>query len=176
MDPKKWKTTKTTVDYKNEFFQIKRLDIVKPDGNKGKFYVLDKYAPFFSVIIPLSDNDKTYLVGQFRVASQVYSWEFPMGSVRGATNPLKVAKQELKEETGLVAEEWHEIGWYYLANGHTDQKVYVFSAKKLTQEKTEPEPGEFLRVKQVPIKQVGLMIKKGEITDGPTITAYCFIR
>ena len=171
-DKKRWNIQKTSLEYKNRIFKIFRKDVITPDGNLADYYVLNKYTAFFSIVIPLSEDRQTYLVGQYRIAPDIYSWEFPMGGVIGKDRPLDVAKQELKEETGLIAKMWHQIGSFYVASGHSDQKAYVFTAEGLIQKQAEPEPNEFLEVKSIPISSVATMIHTGQITNGPTICAY----
>ncbi|MCR4263946.1 MAG: NUDIX hydrolase [Candidatus Roizmanbacteria bacterium] len=171
MDTKNWKIITSTIDYENPFFKIFKKSLIRPDGTESTYYVLERETSFFSIVIPLTDTHETYLIGQYRVPTGKYSWELPMGGVVGK-EPLETAQQELIEETGLRAKHWEDLGWFYVANGHTNQRGYVFLAQELSQGEARPEAGEFLEVKKVPIKQVGLMIKNGEIKDGPTISAY----
>lgn len=168
-----WQTLGKKLVYKNPFMRMVEYDVVRPNGTRAPYYVLDRGAPF-AIIIPLSKTGKTYLVGQYRYASNFYSWEFPMGAVAGLT-PLKMAKQELREETGLTAKKWQKIGQFYVANGHTNQEAFVFVACDLKQGEPEPEENEFLEIKKMPLERVGEWIRKGKIRDGPTITAYHFL-
>ena len=59
--------------------------------------------------IPVDDDGYTWIVGQYRYALDVYSWEIPMGGVPVGTDMLAGARRELKEETGLTAANWREI-------------------------------------------------------------------
>lgn len=170
MDITNWKIVNTKKVYKNPHFKIIEQAVIRPDGTDAIYYTLVRKSDF-SIIIPLTEQNETYLVGQYRIASQKFSWEFPMGGVDGK-EPLDTAKQELIEETGLTAKSWKKLGSFYVANGHTSQKANIFLAHDLTQGDPQPEAGEFLEIKKVPIKQIGLMIKQEEITDGPTIFAY----
>lgn len=97
-----------------------------------------------------------------------------MGYVEGKS-PLETAKIELKEETGMEAKEFVEIGKYWFGPGRSDQFVYVYVAKDITFGEAEPEDGEFLKLEETPIKKIGTMIENGEILDGVTITAYHFL-
>lgn len=144
-----------------------------PDGRERDYFVLDRKNDF-SIVIPLFDDNSTFLVGQYRVPIRLFSWEFAMGTVDGK-NPLEVAIQELQEETGLVAEEFIQIGEFYVAPGYAKQKAHVFVAKTLTQGDSSPEPFEDLSLKKVPIEAVTDMIKNGTIKDGPTIVANSFV-
>jgi len=170
MNGKKWKTLSSKIVYKNPFMKIREDEVIKPNGKASPFYVLDRFSPF-SIIIPLEDDLKTYLVGQYRYSTKYYSWEFPMGGVINLS-PLAIAKQELKEETGFSAKRWERLGKFQVSPGHASQEGFVFLAQDLKEGEPEPEENEFLEVKKMSIKKVGEMIKKGEILDGPTIIAY----
>ena len=159
---------------KTPYLKVLKDKVKLPNGTTKSFYVLDRYSPF-SIIVPLVDKHTTILVGQYRYPAKYYSWEFPMGQVKG-TSPLQMAKIELKQETGITAKTWHQIGHFFIANGHCSQGAFVFTAANLTLGKPQPEPNEFLKIKQVKLDQVSRMIKSGRILDGPTITAYHFFK
>lgn len=173
---KSYKVLSSSVEYQNSYFQVIREKVVLPDGKVKDFFILKKGEPnYFALIIPLTASGKTYLIGQYRPAIRQASWEFPMGHVDGV-DPLGMAKIELKQETGLTALAWREIGSFYLAPGHTAQKGYVFVAEKLKEGRTEFEDSEFLAIrKDVDLREIKDMIDKGKITDGPTIIAYYFL-
>lgn len=165
-------TLSSKIVYSNPFMRIREDDVIRPNGVRAPYFVLERGQ--FSIIIPLTKKNEIYLVGQYRYAVDFYSWEFPMGFVEGL-KPLAIARQELKEETGLIAKKWDLLGKFHVAPGHSSQKAYVFVAQDLVEGEKEPEENEFLEVKKVSLNQVGEMIKKGKILDGPTIVAYHFL-
>ena len=158
------------LEYKNPFMQIYRQEVVRPDGAQKPYWVLDRKGDF-SVIIPIFSDQTTMLVGQYRVPTKKYLWEFPMGMVEGAS-PLVTAKEELRQETGLRAKQWEKVGYFYLAPGFSAQRSFIYVAKDITVGKNEPEEDEYIDVKRMPLENVKQMIKKGKIADGPTIIAF----
>lgn len=169
MSGRKWQRLSSKIVHQNPYMRLREDDVVRPNGVRAPYWVLEK-GPF-SIIIPLTEKDETYLVGQYRYAVSVYSWEFPMGFVKGR-EPLAMAKQELKEETGLTAKKWDLVGKFHVSPGYSGESAYVFLAKDLNQGEREPEENEILEVKKLSLSVVGAMIKKAEILDGPTIVAY----
>lgn len=163
----------SALDYENPYMQIYKHEVIQPDGAHNYYYTLSRFGSF-SIIIPLFPDQTTVLVGQYRIPISTYSWEFPMGQVK-KVSPLKMAKEELIQETGYRAQTWEKIGEYFLAPGHHEQKVYVYVAKDLKKGKSAPEEDEFLKVKRVTIDSVGKMIEHGKIKDGPTIIAYHYL-
>ena len=166
-----WKLTEDTTEYENEYFAVTKQQLVQPNGKNKIYYVIKRPYPF-SIVIPLTDKSHTYLIGQYRVPTQTVSWEFPMGGVPDKKNPLEIAQQELKEETGFTARTWKEIGLFYPVGGVMNQRGYVYVASDLEPGPSAPESGEFLELQIVPLSDIPLLIKNKTITDGPTIVAY----
>lgn len=165
----KWEKLGSKVIYENPFIKLHEDTVRRTNGKIAPYYVLEKYQ--MAVTIPLTDDGYSYLVGQYRYAPRFYSWEFPMGSVEGK-KPHEIAQIELKEETGLTAQDWRGIGTFYVAPGILNQKAYVFVARILSTGKATPSSGEFLKVKKAPLAYVHKLINEGVIQDGPTICAY----
>ena len=167
-DPWIVRSSKTT--FRNPYFSVEEQHVTRSNGTEGTYYIVDRGGPF-SIVIPLFPDRTTLLVGQYRPASKLYSWEFPMGYVADV-DPLTMAKQELKEETGYEAEHWKLIGRYFIGQGHTNQEAFVYRATSLTPGNAQPEEGELLEVKRVPVDEVKRLIQQGIIKDGPTIAAH----
>lgn len=172
----KWKTEKITPEYSNPYFKFSRHDVIRPNGNKNPYYVFEKNHPneLFSIIVPLTKNRETCLIGQYRYPVDYYSWEFPMGTAIKNSH-LQVAKTELLEETGIKANKWKKIGEFFTAPGYSTQKAHVFLASELTYGEAHPSDSELLETKKVAILQVFSMIEEGVIKDGPTIAAAQFL-
>ena len=170
---KSYKTLESQIEYENPYMRIRKDKVILPDGRRKNYYVLERGD--FGIPIPLTSDNKTYLVGQYRHPIEQFSWEFPMGYVAGK-KPLKMSQIELEQETGLRANNWEKIGIAYLGPGHNSQAFHIFVARDLKKGKPKFEKDEFIKIRpDVDIKEVGEMIISGKITDGPTIVAYHFL-
>ena len=158
------------LEYQNPYMLVYRQEVVRPDGKQRPYWIFDRQGDF-SLIIPIFPDETTMLVGQYRVPTQRYSWEFPMGMVVGAT-ALHTAKKELKQETGLQAKEWKKIGQFYLAPGFSRQQSHLYIARELIQGESEPEEDEHITTKRVTLRRVKEMIEEGIIVDVPSILAF----
>ena len=121
-------------------------------------------------VIAQDSKEKIYLVGQDRYAvGNIYSWEVVTGSLKKGDNPLRKAKQELEEETGLLAKKWIRLGYFYPLNGYSSEKCFVYLAEDLTVAKANPEATENITVKKKSLKEILKMIKENKITCGMTV-------
>src|ERR1700748_1458352 len=91
--------------YDNKWISVTEYDVLNPSGGKG-IYGTVRFKNIAIGILPIDEEGYTWLVGQWRVPLEMYSWETPEGGGDPALPPIESARRELKEETGLVAGEW----------------------------------------------------------------------
>ena len=94
-----------------------------------------------------------------------------MGGGPADQTSLESAQRELKEETGLLANEWTEILKIHTSNSVTDEVGYVYMARDLTQGETEFDDTEDLKIRHLPFKEAYEMVLNGQITDAISIAA-----
>lgn len=166
-----WKTLSSKTTYKNPYFQIREDEVTRPSGEKGIYQVLE--TPGSVIVLALNDDDKFYLIGQFRYPTGNYSLELPAGGREpGSSDPLNDAKRELLEETGISAREWSEVGRSYPFNGITNEEMVTYIARDLKHiDATGHEEEGIMEVKEVSFDEAFDMIRFGQINDGQTITA-----
>src|SRR3712207_68817 len=111
--------------YKNRWMQVHEDQILRKDGSPGIYGFVDK--PDFVIIAPVQDGI-VHLVQQYRYPIGKRQWEFPQGSWEEAPNrcPIDVARGELEEETGLLADEMTEIGHLFPLYGTVSQSYRIF--------------------------------------------------
>ena len=167
--------TRNSIVYQNRWMTVREDEIVRADGSKGIYGVVEKSD--FAVIVAISEGN-VYLVEQYRYPVEGRFWEFPQGSWEEQTiDPLTLARAELREETGLEAAAIQHVGHLFLAYGFCTQGYDVFLASELVQLDAQREPEEQgLLVQSFPIAQVEAMIANGEITDATTIAAFGLLR
>ncbi|MGI8413312.1 MAG: NUDIX hydrolase [Solirubrobacteraceae bacterium] len=78
------------------------------------------------------------------------SLEIPAGKLDlPGESPLEAAKRELAEEVGKRAARWEEIMAFYTSPGFSDERVWLYLARELT-DATGSEPEENERIEIVP--------------------------
>jgi 8-oxo-dGTP pyrophosphatase MutT (NUDIX family) len=165
-----WKRISSRLVYQNRWIKVREDQVVSPTGAPGIYGVVE---PRLAIgVVPLTDDNHVYLVGQYRYPTDVYSWEIPEGGGEETETPLVTAQRELREETGLQARSWEQLGGeIHLSNCFTSEKGFLFLARDLREGISSPDETEKLRVKKLPLHGVVEMIDKGEIYDALTIIA-----
>lgn len=162
--------------YANRWMTVREDRIRRRDGSPGLYGYVDK--PDFVLILPY-DNGLVHLVQQFRYPINLRQWEFPQGSWQDApgANPDALARGELREETGLVADSLTRIGTVYPLYGTVNQRCHVYFATDLTEgdSRLEPEEQDLIHA-TVSIKELEQMILDGELVDAGTIAAFGLAR
>jgi len=159
-----WKTKAVKSVYDNSWIEVEHHDVITPNGTEG-IYGKVKFKNYAIGIIPIDENLNTWIVGQYRYTINEYSWEIPMGGGPLKSDPLSSAKRELKEETGIIAQDWRQILRVHTSNCVTDEVGYIFVARGLKFGKTNFDDTEDLKIKKVPFVDLLSMIHRGEITD-----------
>jgi 8-oxo-dGTP pyrophosphatase MutT (NUDIX family) len=163
-----WTRQSSRLIYDNPWISLREDQVVKPSGGQGIYGVVS-FKNYAIGIIPVDDQDNTWLIGQYRYTLDLYSWEVPMGGGRLEHDPLDSARRELKEETGLIARKWQKILTLHTSNSVTDEVAFVYLAEDLEQKTTEFDDTEVLRIKKVPLTAAIRMATTGEITDAISV-------
>ena len=103
-----WKTLTSEIVHDNPWIKVVHHDVINPAGNKG-IYDIVHFKNLAIGIIPLDDDNNTWLVGQYRYPFNKYTWEIPEGGGELNVSPLESAKRELSEETGIKAKKFNKI-------------------------------------------------------------------
>src|SRR5271165_3419874 len=126
------KTLSSRVVYQNRWMRVREDAIERADGSPGIYGVIEKTD--FALIIPVEDGH-LYLVEQYRYPVAARFLEFPQGTweMNPDADPADVARGELREETGLVAEQMNYLGHLFIAYGMSNQGFHIFRATGLRQ-------------------------------------------
>jgi 8-oxo-dGTP pyrophosphatase MutT (NUDIX family) len=163
-----WTRHTRRVAYENPWIVVWHDELTRPDGSPGIYGVVH-FRNAASGVVVLDDSDQLLLVGQHRYTLDAYSWEIPEGGVAPNEDPLDGIQRELREETGMNAREWRQIGTYALSNSITDELGLLWLATGLSQGAATPDPTEDLAVRWVPFDEALAMTLDGRITDAVSI-------
>ena len=165
-----WQRQSRRVAYENQWITLFHDEVIRPDGEPGIYGVVHN-ANVAVGVVPIDAEDRVCLVGQWRYTLDAHSWEIPEGGVPSAESPLDGARRELREETGLTARAWREIGRVHVSNSITDEVAHLYLATDLDAGAPEPDGTEDLTLRWVPFPEALAMALDGRITDALSLVA-----
>lgn len=154
--------------YKGKILNLRRDDIVLPDGNKSVREIVEHGGG--SAVLCVKDG-KVLLVRQYRYAYGKALWEIPAGKINAGEDPRETAVRELEEECGIVAEDMQLIAEIYPSPGYTEEIIRLYSASGLRDGKTHFDADEYVESFWIDIDEAKRMAESGEINDAKTLIA-----
>ena len=123
-------------------------------------------------VVPVTEDGKVAVERQYRYPIDQVITEIPAGKLDSpAEDRLEAAKRELREETGITADRWTDMGLYYGAPAYSDEKITMYLAEGLHMGRQQLDEDEFLNVEYVPMEELVEEVLTGVITDGKTQAA-----
>jgi 8-oxo-dGTP pyrophosphatase MutT (NUDIX family) len=163
-----WQTFGSREVYINPWVRVREDQVIRPDHRPGIYGVVE-FRNYALGVVPVAEDGDTFLVGQWRYPLGRYSWEIPEGGGPIDRPMIESIAKELREETGVIAEEWIDLGPFDLSNSVTNETGRVYLARKLTIGEAEPDGDEALKVVRLPLTEAYEMAIDGRITDGVSI-------
>ncbi len=170
----RWKKLTSKIIYKNPWWNYYLDSFQIPNGVKGEYHYV--HTEGSSMIVPVMDDGRIVLVNQYRYLRDRESIEFPCGGVKPGHTYDEMARLELEEETGYIAQSWIMGGEFNPFNGVTDEMCRVFIARNLSYVKAKPEATEEFEIVCVAPDELEAMMARGEIWDGMTLAAWLLVR
>lgn len=144
--------------------------VVLPNNEEKTFSYLD-FAKGVCVL-PITKNHEVVCLKQYRHALNSWQWELPAGMIDSeGISPIEVAKKELEEETGYVAEHWLELGSFYPSPGSTTEEIFLFAAAGLSPTEQKLEDSEQIELHTITMEELKDMIASGEFKHGAGLAA-----
>lgn len=165
-----WRRLRSRIAYANDWITVREDEVIRPDGQPGIYGVVETRVA--TGVIAITPDDEIYLVGQYRYPLDCYSWEIVEGGADPGESPLAAAQRELREEAGLIAGRWEQLGGeIHISNCISSERGFVYLARDLREVEAEPEATELLQIRKIPLEEAYAMLDRGEITDAVTIIA-----
>lgn len=151
-------------------FEITIDQVVLPNKEEKTFSYLD-FAKGVC-ILPITKDHEVVCLKQYRHAVKSWEWELPAGMIELVeSSPIEVAKKELQEETGYVADHWLDLGSFYPSPGSTTEEIFLFAAAGLTMTEQSLENSEQIELHTVTMEELKELVVKGEFKHGAGLAA-----
>jgi ADP-ribose pyrophosphatase len=164
-----WRIVASQVRYQDPWVQVVRDEVIRPDGLPGSYCVITLKP---GVCVVALDNDgRVHLTREFHYAVGEETVEGVSGGRDGAEPPLLAAQRELREELGLRAATWIDLGQVdpFTANVYSPTQLYL--AMGLTQGEQELEGTEQIQAVVIAFQEAIEMVMDSRITHAPSCVA-----
>ncbi|MEH7179344.1 NUDIX hydrolase [Neobacillus vireti] len=159
-----------SIKEKTDRFEISIDKVVLPNGEEKTFSFLD-FAKGVC-ILPITNNHEVVSLKQYRHALKSWQWELPAGMIDSdGISPIEVAKKELEEETGYLAEHWLDLGSFYPSPGSTKEEIFLFAAAGLTPSEQKLENSEQIELHTITMQELKELISNGDFKHGAGLAA-----
>ena len=161
--------------YQNPWMTVREDEVERDNGHRGIYSVVEKHD---SAIVLAVEDGCIYLVEQYRYPIGKRSLEFPQGSLeKNGIDPVTIAREELRGETGIEAQKLDFLGDILIAIGYSNQKTSAFLATELIHGRARPDKEEHdLVLRKVPLAGFEQLVQQNAIQDAQTLAAWALYR
>ncbi len=163
------KTLSSEYKYKGRIISLRVDKAELPDGRVSGREVVEHNGGV--CVAAVTEDNEIYMVKQFRYPYKEVIYEIPAGKRDGDEDPLGCGIRELREETGMTADEMVSLGQLYPSPGYCGEIIWMYAAKGLHKGDADLDDGEFLESEKIPLEKAVEMIMSGEIKDAKTQAA-----
>lgn len=161
-----YKIKKTEIKYINPWIELREDQVIHPNGKDGMFGIVKMLAGVS--VLALDDKGYVYLTNGFHYAVESNSIEAVSGGIDKNEKPLEAAKRELKEELGIEAKEWIDLGFVNPFTTVINSPAHLFLARNLKLGKINHTDMEKIDLKKIKFEKAVEMVTKSKITHGPS--------
>ncbi len=176
---KPWQVVSTKVVHTTPWIEVVE-DLCKIDAT-SLTYTYTRRVDEGPLIIAEAEDNKIWLVRQYRHAIKKIIWQFPVEGKLVAESWEAAAQRGLEEELGLHADRLVELGTFYPDPGGLEQKYKAFVATGLhpsTAQHSDPNLDEVEQLEAgcFSLQEVEQLITEGEICDNWTLSGLFLYR
>ena len=132
--------------YKDPWINVREDKVIRPDGKDGIFSVVEMVEGVS--VLPLDDDGCVYLTEEFHYAIEKDSIEVVSGGIDRSEKPIEAAKRELKEETGILADKWIDLGTVNPFTTVIKSPSIIYLARDLHFSRSNPEGTELINIRE----------------------------
>ena len=164
----------TEVVYKGDFLDVRRDEVLLPNGETGTREWINH--PGAVVIIPILPNGEIALIKQFRYAARSEFLELPAGKLDEGEDPKACAFRELEEEIGYRAGKMQFIANIHPAIGFANEIMSIYLAENLKKTNYNRDKDEFIELIPTNMEEALNLVWENKITDVKSIIGLLWLK
>jgi len=162
----RWKIVESHQVYRDAWLVVRKDDVIRPDGKPGTHSVVT-LKPGVTVLA-MDDERNVYLTEEFHYGVGRITIEAVSGGIEPDERSLETAKRELREELGIEAEEWTDLGVVDPFTASVVSPTQLYLARKLRFGDQALEGTEQIKCVKMTLAEAVEMVIESEITHGPS--------
>lgn len=162
-----WKTLSSREVYRDPWIALQVDDVLRPDGKPGIHSIIH-IKPGITVVA-MDAERHLYLAEEFHYGIGRWMIQGVSGGCEDGEDPLATAQRELREELGIVASKWTDLGGIEPITSSVAAPAQLFFAEELTFVEAAYEGSELIRRVKVSWDEAMRMAQDGRIAHGVTL-------
>jgi len=159
--------TKSHREFQGKVIAVDRETVRLPNGHDCELEIIRH--PGGAAVVALNEDKQVCLLRQYRHVAEDWLWELPAGKLEKDEPPLTTAQRELKEEAGVSAQDWIELGEILTSPGVLQETIYLYLATGLNLTEACHDADEVMEVHWLDFQQALSWAGSGKIKDAKTI-------
>jgi ADP-ribose pyrophosphatase len=161
-----WTIKGTRSVYRDKLMEVFEDEVIKPDGKEGTYATIRLKDG--AAVLALDDDGFVYLAREFRYALGRKDVAIVGGAIDEGEEPLAAARRELREELGIEAEVWTEMGRMHHSTSMVDSSSTLFLARHLKFTEKDEDSSEQIETVKMPFTEAVEKALNGEFTHAST--------
>lgn len=146
------------------------LDIERVTLPNGHCFDLEVVRhPGGAAVVALDAEERICLLRQYRHVAGGWLWEIPAGKLDPRELPAQTAARELREEAGLEAGQWLDLGTILTSPGVFTERIHLYLARDLTPGQSATEDHEAIEIHWVTLATTARWALDGTIADAKSV-------
>lgn len=148
-------------------------DDFEVNGHVGKYwYHTNAYGDEAVMMCVQTDDGRFVMIEEYRYLIGHTSLGLPAGSIEVGESPLEAARREIQEESGYLASQMVDLGWFATAPAFSKERVRLFLATDVQPTSQRLDPFEQIQTVLMTAEQIDQAIEEGILWDGQAIAAW----
>ncbi len=161
-----WQVLRQQVVYGDPWTRVRKDDVVRPDGQRGTYTVV--HVKPGVCVLAMDDDGHVFLTEEYHYGVERVTIEAVSGGVERSEDPLATAQRELREELGIIADEWIPLGVCDPFTANVVSPTQLYLARQLTFGQQDPEGTELIRCVRMTLQEAAEQVLDSQITHAPS--------